>query len=240
MIVRPSKLLIFSFVLLLGAALFLLTGHWRLPDTGFQEGDFLIKQARHPLVVHGFQFAGYHQGRKNISIKAVRYSIEKMKLGLFSSGSLRVAKFKGAEIDIFANQVESGKKFQDGRQESNYSLKRTFKKEAMPASDSKNVVSFLFEPVKINFYNGKALITQIQADRASIKSKGRRVVFQGQISATSGTRSLTTDKLTLFPDSGLFTTDRPFELQSAEKQITGNNLTVDLYLKPVSILKKPN
>jgi hypothetical protein len=143
MILRPSKLLIFSFILLFGGALFLLGGHWRPPDSGFQEGDFLIKQARHPLVVHGFQFAGYHHGEKNISIKAVRHSIEKMKLGLFSSGSLRVAKFKGAEIEIFAQQVDSGIKLRDDRQKSNYSLKGTFTKEAMPASDSKNVVSFL-------------------------------------------------------------------------------------------------
>jgi hypothetical protein len=66
-----------------------------------------------------------------------------MKLGLFSSGSLRVAKFKGAEIEIFAQQVDSGIKLRDDRQKSNYSLKGTFTKEAMPASDSKNVVSFL-------------------------------------------------------------------------------------------------
>ena len=235
MIVIPSKLLIISFILLFSCAFFFLRGHWQPPDTGFQERDFLIKQARHPLVVRGFQFFGYHQGEKNITIKAVRHSIEKKKLGLFRSGVIRIAKFKGAEIDLYVKQVESEKKLEGDSQKSSFSLKGTFTKEAMPASQLKNVVSFIFEPVKINFYNGKSLITQIQANRASIKSKGRRVVFQGLVLATSESRSLATDKLTFVPDSGLFKTDRHFVLKTSEKQFTGENLTTDLFLNIVSM-----
>jgi len=209
-------------------------GHWRSPDTGFQEQDFLIKQARHPLVVHGFQFSGYHQGEKNITIKAVRHSIEKMKFGLFSSGSLRIAKFKGAEIDLYAKQVESEINSEGDSQKSDYSLKGTFTQESMPSSHLKAVVSYIFEPVKMNFYSGKLLITQIEANRATVKSQNRRIVFQEQVAATSGGRTLTTDKLTLFPDSGLFKTDRHYVLQSSEKQIIGDSLTADLSLNPIS------
>ena len=193
MIIRPSRRLIISFILLIGGAIYLLMVHWWPPNTGFQEQDFLIKKARHPLVVHGFQFTGYHQGEKNISIKAVRHSIEKKKMAHFSSGLVRIAKFKGAEIEIYAKQVKSENKLEVDSQKSNYSLKGTFTKEAMPASHLKNVVSFVFEPVIINFHDGQTLITQIQANRATIESRDSRVVFQGQVLATSESRSLATD-----------------------------------------------
>jgi len=209
------------------------------PEADFKQ-KYLLRQTRHPMVFLGFQFDGNKQGEKVISIKAVKLSIEKMKFGLFRSSAIRIAKFKGAEIDIYAKQVESEKKLEGDSQKSNYSLKGTFTKEAMPASRFKNVASFIFEPVKINFYNGKSLITQIQANRASIKSKGRRVVFQGQVSVTSESRSLATDKLTFFPDSGLFKSDRHFVLKTSEKKFTGENLTTDLslYLIPAQGVPK--
>ena len=199
MILKNSKLLIILLILLICGGIFFFNDFRKPADPVFQEQDFLIKQARHPLVVHGFQFSGYHQGEKNITIKAVRHSIEKMKLGLFRSGCLRIAKFKGAEIDIYAKQVESEKNSEGDSQKSDYSLKGTFTQEQCRSSHLKTVVSYLFEPVKINFYNGKSLITQIQANRASLESKDRRIVFQGNVLATSECRSLTTDKLTLFP-----------------------------------------
>jgi hypothetical protein len=168
MTIRPSRRLIVSFILLISGAIFLLMAHWRTPNTGFQQQDFMLKQARHPLVVHGFQFTGFHGGEKNIFIRAGRHSIEKKKFGLFSSGLLRIAKFKGAEIDIYIKQVEPKKNNDQDSPEPNYSLKGAFTKETMPAADLKNVVSFLFEPVKVHFYSGESLITQIQANRASI------------------------------------------------------------------------
>ena len=210
-------------------------GRWRSPHTDFQEQDLLLKQARHPLVIHGFQYAGYHQGEKNIGIKAVRHSIEKKKIGFFTSGVVRIAKFKGAEIDIYTKQVELGSNVQ----KPNNSLNGIFTKGAMPAAHLKNVVSFIFEPVKINFHIGKSLITRIQANRATVKSKDRSIDFQGQVLVTAESSSLTTDKLTFVPDSGLFKTDRPFVYKTSEKQITGENLTADLSLNLKSMQGGP-
>jgi hypothetical protein len=198
--------------------------------------NYLFKQTRHPLVIWGFQFDGYKQGNKIISIKAVKHHIEKMKVALFRSELFRIVKFKGAEIDIYTKPVESKKKLDSDSQKSNYSLKGKFTKEAMPASHLKNVVSFIFEPVKINFYNGKSLITQIQANKASFKLKGRRFVLKGQVLATSESRSLATDKLTFVPANVLFKTDRHFVLKTSENKVTGNGITTDLSLNPRSIL----
>jgi hypothetical protein len=154
-------------------------------------------------------------------------------MGLFSTELVRIAKFKGAEIDIYTKQVESEKKWESDSQKPNYSLKGVFTKEAMPASHLKNVVSFIFEPVKINFHIGKSLITRIQANRATVKSKDRSIDFQGQVLVTAESSSLTTDKLTFVPDSGLFKTDRHFVHKTSEKQITGETLTTDLSLNPI-------
>lgn len=239
MTILRSKLPIISFILLFGGALFLLNGHWQLQDPGFQEQDFLFKKARHPLVVHGFQFSGYHQRENNISITAVRHSIEKKKLGHFTAGSLRIAKFKGAEIDVRIKPVESPKNFEADSQKSSYSLKGSFTREAMPASHLNNLVSYIFEPVIINFHDGRTLITQIRANSATIESRDRRVVFRGNVLAKSGSRRLATDKLTLFPEGGMLKTDRHFVLNIPEKQFAGENLTTDLSLYLISVQAFP-
>jgi hypothetical protein len=235
MLVNPAKLLIFAILLFLCSAFFLLRGHWRPPDTGFQKRDFLMKQARHPLVIHGFQFARNHQGEENITIKAARLRIEKRKFGLFSLGSLRIAKFKGAEIDIFVKQVISEKKLGNDSQKPNYRLKETFTKEATPVAGFKNVISFHFEPVIINFYNGKSLITQIQADLAGIESKDRRIVFRGNVLATSENRSLTADQLIFFPAEGLFKSGRRAVLKTPDDNFSGESIKTDLLLNPTEV-----
>jgi len=191
----------------------------------------LSKQARHPLIVRGFQFSGYHQGKKIISIKAARHSIEKKKIGFFKLGPVYVAKFKDAVIDIYCRQKRPDKGSQgDNRVPARFNFKDIFSEGAMPTFSLKSALSFTFEAVKLNLHNGKSLIVQIQANRAAIKSRDRRVVFQGQVLAISNSRSLTTNKLTLFPDSGLIKTTHPFVFKTSEQQFTGNNLTINLSL----------
>jgi lipopolysaccharide export system protein LptA len=211
--------------------------HIKKMDADFLERDFLLKQARHPMVIRGFNFTSYDEGGKNITIKAVKYSIEKMKIAFFRTGTVRLAKFKNAEIDIYVNQVESGKYFKGNSQKYNYSLKEIFTEEALPANGLNNAVSLLFEPIKINFYDGKTLITQIQAKKASIKSKDGNIVFQGNVTATSESRSLSTDRLTLLPDTGEITTNHYFVFKTPENKATGNVITTDLLLNPVSLIK---
>lgn len=211
--------------------------HKKKMDADFLEPDFLLKQARHPLVIRGFQFTSYDEGGKNITIKATRYRIEKMKIAFFRTGAVRLAKFKNAEIDLYVNQVESDKDFKEDNQKYNYSLKEIFTDEALPANGLKNAVSILFEPVKINFYDGKTLITQIQAKKASIKSKDGKVVLQGNVMATSESRSLSTDRLTLLPDTGEITTNHHYVFKTSENKATGNGITTDLLLNPISLIK---
>ena len=214
-----------------------LTPHKKKLDAGIPEREFQQKQPRHPLVIRGFQFSSYDKDGKNFTIKAAKYSIEKMKIAFFRTGAARLAKFKNAEIDIYVNQVESEKDLKDDSQKYNYSLKEIFTEEALPASGLKSAVSFSFEPVKIAFYEGKTLITQIQAKRASIKSKDGNLVFEGNVTATSKSRSLSTDRLTLVSETGEIKTDHYFVFETYENKTTGNSITTDLLLNPISLVQ---
>jgi hypothetical protein len=232
---KPLKFLLIIIILICCAGVAFLILPKKKRDAGCPEREFLLKQARYPLVIRGFQFSSYDLQGKNITIKAARLRVEKMKMAFFSSGAVRLAQFKDAEIDIYVKQVESEKDLKGDSQKSIYSLKETFTKEALPAYGLENVGSLLFEPVKINFYNGKTLLTQIQAKRASIKSRDGRVVFQGHVRATSESRSLSTDKLILMPGSGAITTSPYLVFKTPENNITGNSLTTDLLLNPISL-----
>lgn len=210
--------------------------HKKKQDTDIPKRDILLMQARHPLVIRGFRLSNYDREGKNIAIKATRYSIEKMKIGFFRTGAARLAKFKNAEIDVYVNRAESDKDFKGDHQKYNYSLKEIFAEEDLPVSGLKNVMSLLFEPVKIAFYDEKTLITQIHAKKASIKSEDGKIVFQGNVTATSESRSLSTDRLTLLPETGEITTNHYFVFETSENKTTGNGITTDLLLNPISLI----
>ena len=79
---KPFKLLLITHYFSIGCVgvVFLIL-HKEEMDAGSLERDFLLKQARYPLVIHGFKFSSYDLGGTNITIKAVRLRIEKMKIG---------------------------------------------------------------------------------------------------------------------------------------------------------------
>ena len=232
---KALKFLLVIIILISCAGISLLILSPKKMDADFPEREFLLKQARYPLVIRGFQFSSCGLQGKNITIKAARLRVEKMKMAFFSSGAVRLAKFKDAEIDIYVQQVESENDIKGDNQKSNYSLKATFTKDALPAYGLENVGSILFEPVKINFFNGKTLLTQIQAKRASIKSRDGRVVFKGHVRATSESRSLSADRLILMPGTGAITTSPYFVFKTAGNNIAGNSITTDLLLNPISL-----
>jgi hypothetical protein len=161
-----------------------------------------------------------------------------MKKAFLSIAPVRLAKFKDAEIDIYVQQIKSENDLRETSLKFNYSLKEMLTKKSLPDDGFENVVSLLFEPVKMNFYNGNSLLTQIQAKRASIKSKDGKVVFQGHVKATSNSRSLLTDRLTLFPDIGEMRTNNVFVFKTLEDKVTGNSITTDLKLNPKSEILK--
>jgi len=182
------------------------------------------------LTIRGFRFSGYHEGRKALTIKAARFSIEKKKIGIFKLSPLRAARFRGAEIDFYVNNDPSNEGLTDKK---DVNIKGLFSKETIPASLLKDSTSAVFEPVKINFCLDDAPVTEIYAKRATIEPLKRRIVLAGKIVATAAPNKLSTDRLMIYPEKGRIEVSNKFVLKTESEQISGEKLTTDLFLKKV-------
>jgi len=189
---------------------------------------------RHRLQVRGFHFEGRYEGKRVISIRSDRFTIEKKKLGFFSLGLMNTATFRNAVIDLYGRKKEGGR---DGTPKGQTTpamiFKGAFKKETLPAFPVKGVSSVVIEPVQVNLYHEDALIARIAASSATIGLRGREVLFEGDVLVVSGPRVLRTDRLMLLPDKGLLRTDRRFLLKTPRQDLVGDALTVDVLLTPL-------
>jgi len=183
------------------------------------------------LTIRGFHYSGYHEGRKALTIKAAKFSIEKKKVGIFKFSPLRAARFRGAEIDFYVNNDPSAAGSQDKK---DVTIKGLFSKETLPASLLKGASSAIFEPVKINFcsLDGKPVM-EIRAKRATFDPRRRRIVMDGKILATASSNELSTNRLLIYPDKGIIEVNNKFVLKKQGEQINGDKLTTDLFLKKV-------
>ena len=195
------------------------------------------------LQISGFKFNGHYDGKKIISIKADKFTIEKKKLGFFRLGLLNVARFKNAVIDIYGQRIETGEealpmsavqapeKSQADTQRSSISFSELFTGEALPSFSVKRISSIMIEPVCLNLYDGKSLISQITASSANIRLRKRDILFEGDVLVKSGLASLKSDHLILMPENGALRAERHFVLETPEKRLEGERLTTDLYLR---------
>ena len=197
----------------------------------------------HRLQIGGFRYDGNREGKKIISIKADKFTIEKKKLGFFRLGLLNVARFRNAVIDIYGERMGSGKdalpmstaqapgKPNTPTQNSGMSFKELFTREALPSFSVKRVSSIMIEPICLNLYDGKSLISQITASFANIRLRKRDILFEGDVCVKSGSASLKSDHLILMPENGLLRAERHFVLETPEKRLEGERLTTDLFLR---------
>ena len=188
----------------------------------------------HRLQIGGFRYEGNREGKKIISIKADKFTIEKKKLGFFRLGLLNVARFKNAVIDIYGQRIGSGEapgKSQADTQSAGISFKELFTREALPSFSVKRVSSIIIEPIYLNLYDGRSLISQITASSANIRLRKRDILFEGDVCVKSGSASLKSDHLILMPENGLLRAERHFVLETPEKRLEGERLTTDLFLR---------
>ena len=205
---------------------------WPIAD---REPTYFPNRGKKSLVVMGFQFAGFNEGKKILSIKAAKHAIEKKKIGFIRVGAGYIANYKNAVIDIYGQQIGNDKYYNEDSRIAAYTFTAIFSKETMPILSRKNIAFLRFEPAKINFYNNNSLLTEIVAHRATIDPRKDRIFLKGQILVKSASRSLMTDRLTLISDNGFMETNSHFILKTPEKHITGDNLTSDISLKIMKV-----
>ena len=199
------------------------------------EPTYFPGRGKNPLVVMGFQFAGFNDGKKILSIKAVKHAIEKKKIGFISLGAGYIANYKNAVVDIYGQQIRNDPYTKKDGRIAAYTYNAIFSDETMPILSQKDIAFLRFEPIKINFYNNNSLLTEIFADSATIDPRKNRIFLKGQILAKSASRSLMTDRLNLFSDNGFMEATSHFILKTPEKHITGKNLTSDIGLNIMKV-----
>ena len=101
----------------------------------------------------GFQFAGFNDGKKILSIKAAKHAIEKKKIGFISLGAGYIANYKNAVIDIYGQQIINDPYSKKDSRIAAYTYNAIFSEETMPILSQKDIAFLRFEPVAINFYN---------------------------------------------------------------------------------------
>ncbi len=211
-----------------------------------EEKIFLRFKKNTGPIIRGFQYSKYHEGRKALIIKAAKFNIEKKKIGIFKISPFKVARFRDAEIDFFGRtnqpddntsqprQALSGS--ENGTAISNDSaFKGVLSHEMMPPSALKGSVSAICEPVKINLHLDDVLVTRIQAGKAIVDPRRRRLILRDNIRVTSGSSHLSADRMAIYPETGLFEVNNKYVFETQGETITGDKLTTDFFLKKVSM-----
>ncbi len=110
-------------------------------------------------------------------------------------------------------------------------FKGVFSKDVLPSFKAKKISSIVMEPVCVELHDEKTVVTQISADWATIRLKRRDILFKGDVKVVSGPRVLTTSRLSLFPENAIIRCDQHFILKTPEKELKGERLTSDIFLK---------
>ncbi len=197
-------------------------------------------------IIRGFQYSKYYEGRKALSIKAAKFSIEKKKIGIFKLSPFKVARFRDAEIDFFGRTNQPDDRTSQPRQalsgsengaaiKNDIAFKGVLSQEMMPPSALKGSVSAMCEPVKINLHLDGAPVTRIQAGKAIVDPRKRRMILLDNIQVTSGSSHLSTDRLVIYPETGLFEVNKKYVFVTLGKTITSEKLTTDFFLKKISM-----
>jgi len=175
-----------------------------------EEKIFLRLKKNSGPIIRGFQYSNYHKGRKALNIRAAKFSVEKKKIGIFKLSPFKVVRFRDAEIDFYGkNEQPDEKKNQPPTPSTskdnsaaimnNISFKGILSPEMLPPQALKGSVSAICEPVKINLYLNDAPRTMIQAEKAIVDPRRRRMILWKNIQVISGALNLSTDRLAIYP-----------------------------------------
>jgi hypothetical protein len=179
------------------------------------------------LKVEGFRFDSIKDGEKIFSIKADNFTIEKKKLGFLRLGLINTAVLNNAVLDIYLNEnnTKSSENGSDFFKSSLPSLS-----ESLPSLPTKRISSVRIEPMCLNLWGEKYLITQITSKIAIIGFKKQNILFEGNVQVTSGDKLLSANRLKFSPENSLMKTEGHFIFKTGQKMIEGERISVDFFL----------
>ena len=186
--------------------------------------------------IQGFHYSGYSDGKKVLSIKADQVIAEKQKLGFFRFGLVNVARIDNALIQIYGKEMspeksmeKSGFNFQES-----ISFNDSFSRDTLPSFPIKQISSIVISPVVIELRDDTSVITRVSARSGVINVLKGSVILEGDIQVKSGDTILKADRIKLLPGETVLVTEGHYVLKTPQKEWEGQQLTTDIYLKPVS------
>lgn len=232
---RRKKLYFFSIFILFIVVMAFIVYRYNASRPKVITEKVVLSPRKSRVQIRGFEFNGYNEGKKVLSIKADRFTVEKKKIGFLTTSLFNVANLNNSVIDIYGQGDESGKDVVTGLKEqiSGVTFKDTFSKDALLAFPGKSIASITMQPVSMSLYIGESLITRISASSASVRMKQRDIVFQGGVEVSSDKKTLTTDRLIFFPEKALINTNSHFVLKTIDGQSEGEQLSADIFLMPI-------
>jgi len=216
-----------------------------------------VRSPRHRHEIQGFRYAGNLDGKKVISIKADRFSIQKKKLGFFRFGLLNEVRFDNAFVHIYGRikpvkktgdpiahnrpQIARGRpQIARGRPQKNLTFNALFTKDSLPSFPVKRISSIVLQPVYVALHDEQSEVSRISAASAVIRLRKKDILFKGNVKVLSGSRVLTTDRLRMLPARAVIETEGPFVMQTPERRLKGQHLTSTIFLTDESFRSPQN
>lgn len=233
--VGMERLFLFLFLLSLGGLGFFLA----LKNTVFinktDQGIYPSMEAYSgDVFMEGLNYQSHINGKRVMTIKAEKFTIERKKLAFLTIGLFNVAKVQNARIQIYAyDDITDTSTKKRKRLNLGDAIKEAFSKDSLKSMTKNRVVSIDLEPIDIKFFDENMLITEIKASHASIRpEQSYNIIFEGDVLVTSEKRHLSSNRMVFLHDKERFKVDGHFNFVSEKDNFSGENLTTDLYLSP--------
>ena len=188
-------------------------------------------------VATGLRFDEYYEGRKVFSLKTDSLKIVRKKAGFFRLGFWKVAMLENVSIDFYQlsdkkeprndadGMVNTGTGFSDI---GNIVLKHDKFDFMIP----KGVKGVEINNITINLHKDGKLLSVMSSDKAKLGSRGKELVFEGNVRMASGKdKLLECSKISWLTDAGKFKTTRCYVARIDNRIIKGTGLETDCLLE---------
>jgi len=210
--------------------------HHRISSPPFREMNVLLQRYKPQLITMGFRYDRNCDGKKILSIKADRFTIDKKKLGPLKFSLMNVARFDNVFIQIFgtSRRTENSYEKLHVRNMEDLTFKDAFSKKTLSSFPVKRISSLILKPIYVEIYDEQSLVTSISSASAALGLTNRNILFRGAVRVVSNARVLTADRLILQLEKPTLRILGRFSFKTHGKQWEGNQLITDIFLRPVT------
>jgi hypothetical protein len=192
-------------------------------------------------IIRGLEHIVSRDGKKVFAIKAAKFSVGKKKIGVFQLAPLKVMTFRDAEIDIYGSSDRPDRIMADlietlAEKSYRVAFKKAVSADQSSPPDAGGGVGSMYEPlvcrpVKIQLYLDNTAITEIRARKATVDPRRRKMILEESVEVISSNSHLSTDRLTIDPETGLMAVEKTYVLRSGSEVIAGEKMTTDFFIK---------